>query len=58
LRRVVERAAINAGADRYRGNNFSSFGVEHRHQFVMTADEQPVMRRVERHSSWLGARRE
>ena len=58
LRRVIECACVNARADGHGGNDFSSFSVEHRHQFVVTAHEQPVMRRVECHSSRFRARRE
>lgn len=47
LHRIIEGAAIDPGADRNSGDNLSGFSIEHRHHFVVTAREQPMMLRVE-----------
>ena len=57
LRSVIERAAIDAGANRNSIDDFSAFGIEHHHHFVVAAREQTMMRRVQRDSTWSLARR-
>ena len=40
LRSVIERAAIDAGANRDTAHHLSTFGIEHPHQFVMATRQQ------------------
>ena len=58
LRRIVERAAVRAGADRNICDHFAAFRVEHHHHLVVTGREQTMMRRVERNAGRFFPRRE
>src|SRR6266478_9211274 len=54
---LVKRTAIHAGANRNSIDDFSAFGIEHYHHFVVAAREQTMMRSIQRNSTWSFARR-
>src|SRR5215469_14779337 len=46
LPRIIEGAAVDAGANWNSGDHLSGLRVEHRHQFVVTSREQTMMSRI------------
>ena len=54
---IIERTPIDSRADRDGGDDFSGFGVEHRHHFVMTSGKQTMMHRVQCNAARLRSRR-
>src|SRR4029077_15661019 len=53
LRCAIERTAIDAGANRDIVDDFSIFGIEHDHHFVMATRKQTMMRSIQSDSTWF-----
>jgi hypothetical protein len=49
---VIERTAIDACANWNSVDDFSAFGIEHDHHFVMATRKQTMMRSIESDSTW------
>src|SRR2546423_1903623 len=46
----IKRIGVNSLSNGHRGDHFAAGAVDHFHQFVVAADEKPMMRQVNRHA--------